>query len=296
MAEFDDEGKALVTVQGPVRKDLAQSPQAAEHVGRAAAVQLAVAPLHLYGDCLNVVRITNEPRAKQTNHRLPYAALLRQVWLSADPSKVLTHTKVKAHQEVHNLHGEERWKAECNKHVDLKAKEATRVCHPVFDDKLVDKVKEVFDDLAQLCELVMAILPLWPRATRTDRMPRQPKLHSIIVTHDWQPLHDDWLRCTCCWRSVRKHRVQLCRQSCSGTADNIATIHASHKAVLIQVGEPPCQHLGVACTVCGSFAISKVKKLAKPCCTHPTWSAKVTQMLLNGRLPGYSRAELVTVE
>jgi len=51
-----DNGNVQVTVSGPVWEHLPQTPQAAEHLGTVAAIQLANHPVHLVGDCLGVVR------------------------------------------------------------------------------------------------------------------------------------------------------------------------------------------------------------------------------------------------
>jgi len=51
-----DDGTVQVTVSGPVWEHLPQTPQAAEHLGTVAAIQLANHPVHLVGDCLGVVK------------------------------------------------------------------------------------------------------------------------------------------------------------------------------------------------------------------------------------------------
>ena len=53
--ELDELGAERAVLQGTVSPDLPQTSQAAEHCGRAAAVQTLCGPAVLHGDCRNVV-------------------------------------------------------------------------------------------------------------------------------------------------------------------------------------------------------------------------------------------------
>jgi len=100
-------GEVNTWLSGPIWDRLPQTPQAAEHVGRAMAMRLLRGDALLYGDCLGVHRAALASPKEKCRPRAAYAGILRDVLAYETAHFAKSHCKVKAHQSVASVSGQE---------------------------------------------------------------------------------------------------------------------------------------------------------------------------------------------
>ena len=198
------------------------------------------------------------------------------------------HFKVKAHQAIDSLEGDEKWKATCNDCVDRAAKAALET-HPASVG-MQFKASCAAANVECVLTLAAAVLPLWPRAERCKlRAPRRvdaaaPAPARLIIAHDWTPVGGKLRRCKACWRISALG--DQAADSCLGRPkflDDVA--HDSHAMVCLSCDTGPI----AACMHCGSWGMKKAVKL-REVCFEPTRAGRASlRRVMHGKHPHPNR-------
>merc|ERR1740129_2025085 len=253
---------------GLVWRSFPQTPQAAEHVGYAGAVQVAVDSATLCIDCASVVNAHALPYEQRLPHRGRSAGVARQV-IACDSSKFIDEClKCQAHVEPASL--EDPWLrflAVGNGCADTYAKKG-RALHPQLEDDDLNALQARLNHQRIVLRVMAAVLPLFPLAPskleKGQPLPRKPRpAYTGAAAHRWKLV-------------LGRHHCAKCLASSLGTLEELPSgLCFPPLGIVRMCTANPCGHVlkvfdsckgpFVMCGVCGSYAHRVPRALAKPC-------------------------------
>ena len=297
-----EDGQVTATASSPLWRSLPQTPQAAEYVALAAAVQLITGKSKIFCDCKNVVNDAQDIRSGARNGKKQYAGILRDILKHEEKWKLVEGvTKVKAHQEIKSIQGEEeRRRAQGNDHADGSAKAAVKR-HP-WQSRQGELILEATLEKAKaIIRLVGEALPKWPAKKNrlqgkgersreeTDRVPEEGRR-----LHQWEWIEQAW-RCTRCMQCcfVRHMKKRLRYQRCEGDTEEakLMKLKERHHTTARSLGSGlPL----IFCLKCGAWTTRRMYKLAAACKAQRTRAGEqALSHIKQGRHPWLARGEKV---
>ena len=247
----------------------------------------------MHGDCDNVVRDLREATVVGANPRKVYAGVVRQAWKEVLARTCLADArKVRAHQDLDNLVGDEWRLAYGNSIADDWAKKAV-LRHPPWASSTREVFQRQWDDaVAALVHLARASAR-WParkavgRAVsipRTDAAARRRAWQAevragrararvqAIASHDWVHWRDHG-RCTQC---LVRRESQAATEACGGQPEGLADVihqappmgHRLWVAEAVTASGLPTPL--VACNKCGAWSQMGLPRLLAKQCAPPT--------------------------
>jgi len=201
VAFLDAEGNKQALISGPVWQHLPQTPQASEHVGAVAAIQVLSKPTVLIGDCLGVVNTINKCKLEL----LPkgaYAGVVSDVAdrLHMDNIKecrwVPSHTCLKddpTHEERITHYG--------NDLVDVTAGEHRKEIEDDIDPALLRDADAECRKAVAILKALGEVLSGWPSLPKGMERQTEGGRGSLRIRHDWTYAFKIGLwRCRACGR------------------------------------------------------------------------------------------------
>ncbi len=300
------EGRPIASISSPLWRDLPQSPQAAEFVAHAAAVQYMAGPSIVFGDCENVVRqATARPKVRVAPGK-KYSGVMRDVLKY--PQR-LAHQeqfrKVKAHVNIDALENEEdKRHARGNAWADELAKEAAR-SQPAPTPAEQGILDVDIADARSIVKYAAEALRKWPpldrKASGEKRQAgRRKEPRKEEEAHDWQFLDGAW-RCTRCLRCAigATGNPGGSRGKCTAIGTDEKAKEAQmqgHSVAIVESDGLPV----IFCARCGAWTARRKRGTAKPCRGWPTGAGKQALFNINrGKHPwlppgkrDYQRANL----
>ncbi len=310
LQQIGPDGQVQVEVQCPVWAPLPQSAPAAEHCAIGTAHQLAIGDSVYHGDCKGALDSYSGTSGVILSDRLMYAGVVNSHLCfgkaegSGGESVIKQYVKVKAHQDVGNFEGIERWRAEASASVDLGAKNALDLHEP---SKYLDTVNAAIVTGRRVCRVIAQVWKLWPRLPRGERLP------GLALAAPPKPKKPQHLcvrvrgrsRCSECHRTAftRETRIVYDNQGCSefsaGTLE-LAKAFASHDSHSLWVATLDDGAKVYVCKKCGAYGILRAVGLVKTCQQRPQSSgrkAALKGIFERGVSPlEYSRHRVVTLE
>jgi hypothetical protein len=268
------EGQLLAAAFGPVGADLPQTSGAAELAALAAAAQFARASVTVYTDYATTVRAAADPDW-QTGRRRKLGGIVRAAKSEAG-WKYLTVVKVKAHQQVDNLRGAERFEARGNDAADRFAKQGLAL-HPPMQEQRRRAAEQDSALAAKVVRYAGKVLALWPAAEARGRHRRsagaaatrragggeEPRRQEATEEadgrqHQWQWRNRHW-QCERCLRwtasASKVHARATGQQACPGRVAELQRLvgdPAGHSLVAFDLARGGGWLL--ACSRCGGYA------------------------------------------
>ncbi len=287
----DADGKPVARISSPLWRSLPQTPQAAEYVAYAAAVQFVAGASIFYGDCANVIRQAGAVPKKVCTPTARYSGVMRDTQRVPERLRqVVEFRKIKAHVDPNAIADlEQRGHAQGNAEADLLAKAAARR-HPPQSPAEEALLETNIDDAVSIIKLAAAVLRHWPpqektpRPKRTGAGPGAPKKNGRA--HVWEFVDSAW-RCRVCLRCAigAKENPRGTRGFCTGGT-------AAGKS---REAEGGGHTLGYAkgvgmpimfCYRCGSWTARRSRGLARTCAGIPTAAGRQALGYINkGRHP-----------
>ena len=303
---------------GLVPAHLPQTAPAAEHCALQAAAALAGPGTRFFGDCQAVVDAARMGLCPRAWGRLVYGGLLRDAFGHREARPAIESTvKVKAHQTLEGLVGEERRIALGNDLADAAAK---RACgwHPRPELQVQRAVRQQVKDAEHVAALVGRAVARWPRpvaeerahaargvrpagiARRTAEMRaraaarrarRTEARRQAEATHSWATVGGT-ARCRLCL-ALRRGVAEPCCGAPAGLAASAdAATERGHRlwrarATPPSGGGPPAPSFPVlACTRCGAWeAAGASSSLARRCEPPNKGGMAVLSRLRRGLFP-----------
>ena len=298
---FDDDScLPAAVVRGPVWNTLGQTAATAEFVAVAVLAQFADARAEPYIDCEAALAATNASPAWALAPSKQHAGIIKKARLEAGFRNFCLGRKVKAHQDLSKLGGEELAMAVRNDLADHHAKEAV-ACHPQAEQQTR---KEIEDEAALsqgIAVLIAKLAPLWPKAVKGKRrqlVTETPSLEQAeppaagrrdntgdgnTVLHQMVPQGAFW-RCAWCSKLglTEASAARLGRCQCAGRCANPAAKAAGQQ----QLGHDICEfgsETGLklhVCLRCGGAAAHRPFKLSRQCAPPTPYAARALAKLL----------------
>ncbi len=220
----DAEGKPIARISSPLWRSLPQTPQAAECVAYAAAVQFVAGASVFYGDCANVVRQAGAAPRKVCAPTARYSGVMRDTQRVPERlGHVVEFRKIKAHVDPNAIEDpEQRSHAQGNAEADLLAKDAARR-HPAQSPAEEAMLATDMEDAVHIIKLASAVLRHWPPQEKTPKPkragagPGAPRKEGRA--HVWEFVDSAW-RCRACLRCAvgAKDNPRVTRGFCTGGA------------------------------------------------------------------------------
>ncbi len=270
------EGELVATIRSPLWHDLPQSPQAAEFVAYAAAVQYMAGPSTVFGDCANVIRqATASPRARIAPTR-KYSGVMRD--MLKYPHRLAhqeSFVKVRAHVDIHSIQEEEgRRLAMGNDLADRLAKEAVKD-HPAPSPAEEAMLAVDLADAKAIVKYAAAALRRWPALDKKiggTRMPggRKRQARKQEDRHDWAFVEGAWRcsRCLKCAFGSADHPGDS-RGKCTGIGTDARAEEAKERGHSVAILESDGLPI-ICCMKCGAWTARRRRGTAKPCTGRPT--------------------------
>ncbi len=275
----DAEDNAVARISSPLWRDLPQTPQAAEYVAYAAAVQFVAGPSRFYGDCANVIRQAGAAPSKVCAPTARYSSVLRDAQrLPERLRNIAEFKKVKAHVDPNSVHDpEERREVMGNAEADLLAKAAARR-HPAQTPAEEAMLETRIKDAEWIMRLASTVLLRWlpqnkqPAAKKAGGKVGAPKCNGR--PHDWEFAESAWrcrecLYCAIGATSNPKGTRGFCR---GGGADNKSALatEGGHTLGFAKGEGMPIMF----CLRCASWTARRSRGLARTCAVAPTAAGK----------------------
>ncbi len=294
VAVYNGEGNLVATINSPLWEGLPQTPQAAEYVAYAAAVQYVFGPTTIFGDCSNVIRQAKAAPSARIATSRRYSGIIRDTLRYPQRlSLVEDFVKVKAHVCPDTLQDPQlRQHAIGNGRADTMAKEAVGR-HPQPAPAEASMLDTALADANVIATYAAKVLRLWPplqakaKATTVKRRVGAPKRQvPEEAQHDWQFFEGAWRckRCLSCAVGAASDPSGT-RGRCSGRGTDTRAEEAANRGHSVAIAEGDGMPV-VFCLKCGAWTARRHRGTAKSCRGVPTPAGK--QALYNiarGRHP-----------
>ena len=277
VTKINKEGVKIASACGPVPACLPQTSQGGEYTALAGAVTLMSGASDLFGDCQNVVKNW----AKGSNNVKGSKQVYQEVIDGAQKQgHISSFVWVKAHQSLSAVKSlgdaDKLYKAQGNDAADKQADDAMKM-HPQRTTEAENKLKTDMAHAKEVCKVIAAVLPLWPRLARTgirkvkDEGEAASRAKSRdLLRHNWTKLPAGKWYCPGCLGTTRNSVLSEKRRkgTCPGRPDKLA-VDAQEEGHLKHVAECEGRDLTI-CIRCGAWGQQKTVKLAGVCNKVPT--------------------------
>ena len=268
-----EDGAVTAAATSPIWRSLPQTPQVAEYVALAAAVQLVTGESTVYSDCQNVVEDAKKVKSAARDGKKSHAGILRDIFKYEDKWKRIKEVmKVKSHQNISTIQEEgERRRAVGNDKADAYAKAAVER-HPAQCRQKQLVLDATVKKAITIVKMVGEILPKWPaernrlqgRGGRRQE-PQQQEPERTETPHQWEWIENAW-RCKRCLQCsfARAMKEKLKYQRCEGDKDEGRKWQLKAKQHTVA----HCTGLGLPltfCLKCGAWTTRRLYKLAETC-------------------------------
>ncbi len=269
-------GELIATIRSPLWKDLPQTPQAAEFVAYAAAVQYMAGPSTVFGDCANVIKQATASPSARIAPMKRYSGVMRD--LLKYPHRIAhqeAFVKVKAHMDIHSIQEEEgRRLAVGNDLADRLAKGAVKD-HPAPSPAEESMLAVDLADAKLIIKFAAAALRRWPALDKKmgrTRMPggRRRQVRKEEDRHDWTFVEGAW-KCSKCLKCAfgSSDNPGESRGRCTGIGTDARAEEARAQGHAVAIMESDGLPV-ICCTRCGAWTARRKRGTAQPCKGRPT--------------------------
>jgi hypothetical protein len=239
-------------------------------------------------DCLSVVDTWNKCFVWAAGSKRPQGGIWKQAWDEGAAEKLTGVEKVKAHQALDSLEGDELFRARGNHMADYYANQGTEL-HGFSENELKVVAKVCDGKVAWLVEFGKR-LSAWPRAhdlfgelerEQGPEGPANPKLK-----HKFEYDETGKWRCSACWYTPRVEGVVptiAAKARCPGRVAKITDLVGDPQGHVLVYG------LGVVsnrviiwCLRCGCYAHEKPRHLRLPCLGIPQTTTAERTLKITG--------------
>ena len=296
VVQVDGLGNCVSTLQGTVPAHMPQNSQAAEHCGRAAAVQSLSGASILTGDCKAVVDLARSSDERASHHSCMYAGSRRAAIKSLNLRWAIQDRRVAAHRSLDcAVDNNDYFDILCNDHADRLAK-AAHSLHGVEDSH---REQQAACDIRYrlILRVLISTVPLWPASPHAERcvdegiLPKKTHvLQALQRPHAWLYRGNEKWMCTQCQKLVKsiETKAEHSKHECRSSDSPLRAIVSNPQGHTLAIAADAADGQLLFCVRCGAYAVSKPRKLLHPCrgkCREGSAGRSVLERIASGQHP-----------
>ena len=264
---------------GPVWFGHAQRSSSAEWVAYSVAHQVSTGPSTIYSDYLSVVMFHQKGMLHLLRSSNIFGAMAKSTLSDPLAGHIKEVAKVKAHQDLSCLEGQELRLAIGNTWADTFAKKGARM-HEGPTDHILKQVAQHVEDTKHVACLVANLWAMWPPTVKAgERKPRKKTTRKARAKHQWASSGRTW-QCKVCLTFVQKKSTRLLaalnKRPCKAK-----TLEEGHEAVNAWVEGTRI----VFCSRCGAWYSARRHKFRSSCGAPTEAGKKARRKLVCGLHP-----------